>query len=162
MPEAVASFEEYRDMVKTNAGKLQKKHPRCLADGNELLRFQGTTVACSLGINGSSGLCTLDHCGVCQILRHGFGSSGIFTSSTSGKAIDSIVVCKERPPARKSVILCRVIAGRIHDPLREIEEEGDLEFDSLAGEMSSDSDIGELYLLNPSALLPCFVVIHKS
>ncbi|KAI4299242.1 hypothetical protein L6164_032719 [Bauhinia variegata] len=168
MPKAIASFEEYRDMVKTNAGKLQKKHPRCLADGNELLRFHGTTVACSMGRNGSSSLCTLDHCGLCQILRHGFstknefhGSMGVLTASTSRKACDSIVVSEERPLLRKSVIVCRVIAGRVHNPRQEIQEEGDFDCDSFANKISSHSDIEELYLLDPRALLPCFVVIYK-
>ena len=52
MQRTLARFEEYRETVKIKASKLPKKHPRCLADGNELLRFYGTTVACSLGVNG--------------------------------------------------------------------------------------------------------------
>ena len=57
MHRTLARFEEYREAVKVKASKLSKKHPRCLADGNELLRFYGTTVLCSLGTNGSSTLC---------------------------------------------------------------------------------------------------------
>ncbi|KAJ8438314.1 hypothetical protein Cgig2_018794 [Carnegiea gigantea] len=50
-------------MVKIKASKPpNKKHPRCLADGNELLRFYGTTMACSLGLAGSSSLCVLEKC----------------------------------------------------------------------------------------------------
>lgn len=154
-------------MVKAKADKLQRKHPRCVADGNELLRFHGTTIACSLGINSCYSLCTLDYCGVCQILRHGFstnkefqGSLGVYTTSTSGKAFDSISIMTshERPFPRKSVIVCRVIAGRIYSPL---EEKVDSEFDSLAEKINGHSDVEELYLLNPKALLPCFVVIYK-
>ncbi|KAG9153810.1 hypothetical protein Leryth_005938 [Lithospermum erythrorhizon] len=104
MPKTLARFEEYREMVKTKASKLPKKHPRCIADGNELLRFHGTTVACSLGINGSSSLI----------------------------------------------------------PLEKIQEiAGQTGFDSLAGKVGLYSNIEELYLLNPRALLPCFVVICK-
>lgn len=84
--ETFACFEESRDMVRTKAERLQNEHPRCLVDGNELLRFHGTTIACSLGLNGSSTLCTLEQCGVCQILRHGFsankefhGARGVYT-----------------------------------------------------------------------------------
>ncbi|XP_020234027.1 uncharacterized protein LOC109814091 [Cajanus cajan] len=170
IPKTFACFEEYREMVKDKADKLQRKHPRCVVDGNELLRFHGTTIACSLGKNSSYSLCTLDYCGICQILRHGFstnkefrGALGVYTASTSGKAFDSISIMTshERPFPRKSVIVCRVIAGRIYSPIEEIEEKVDSEFDSLAEKTSGYSDVEELYVLNPKALLPCFVVIFK-
>ncbi|XP_061338508.1 uncharacterized protein LOC133285306 [Gastrolobium bilobum] len=158
-----ACFEECREMVKNiNVERKQDKHPRCLVDGNELLRFHGTTVACSLGINGSSSLCTLDQCGVCQILRHGFstnkelhGAVGAFTAFITGKAIDSIG-SSHKPVLRESVIVCRVIAGRVYNPLLEIQGMTDSEFDSFV-----KTDIEELYVLNPRAVLPCFVVIFK-
>ncbi|XP_027343287.1 uncharacterized protein LOC113855857 [Abrus precatorius] len=160
-------FEECREMVRINAEKLQNEQPRCLVDGNELLRFHGTTIACSLGVNGSSSLCTLDQCGVCQILRHGFsanqefqGTVGVFTTSTSGKAIDSIG-SSNKSVLRKSVIVCRVIAGKIHNPLQEIQEVTHSGFDSVIKKINDLSDIEELNVLNPRAVLPCFVVIYK-
>ncbi|KAK7246646.1 hypothetical protein RIF29_41516 [Crotalaria pallida] len=160
----LACFEEYREMIKSKAEKLLKKHPRCVADGNELLRFHGTTIACSLGINSCYSLCTLDYCGICQILRQGFslnmeiqGALGVYTTSTCGKAFDSIKLSDVRPIPRKSVIVCRVIAGRVSSPLEDIQEK----VDSLAEKISVHSDIEELYLLNPNALLPCFVLIYK-
>lgn len=180
LPTTFSRFEEYREMVKLNADKSQKKQPRCVADGNELLRFHGTTITCSLGTNRSSGLCTSRYCNVCQILRHGsytnkefHGSFGIFTTSTCGKAfesIDSSVFDNMRYShrQRKCVIVCRVIAGRIlHCPVDHdheiIEESGNDGFDSLAEKRSnSNSEIDEeLYVLNPSAILPCFVVIFR-
>ncbi|CAK8530417.1 unnamed protein product [Lathyrus sativus] len=169
MPKTLTCFEEYREMVKIKANKLHtKNHPRCLVDGNEVLMFHGTNIACSLGINNSHSLCTLDYCGVCQILRHGFstnkefqGALGVYTSSTSGKAFDSIVAYDEKEFTRKSVIVCRVIAGRVHCPIEEIQEKVELVFDSLVEKMSDSSDVEELYLLNSKALLPCFVVIYK-
>ena len=167
MPKILSCFEEYREMVKINASNLQTKHPRCLADGYELLRFHGTTVACSLGINGSSSLCTLEHCGICQILRNGFlltrnfhGKLGVFVTSTCGKAYESVEITK-KTSLRKSVIVCRVIAGRVRSPLEEIQEMDDNGFDSLAEKVSSTLDIEELFVLSPRALLPCFVVIYK-
>ncbi|XP_076905506.1 uncharacterized protein LOC143561268 [Bidens hawaiensis] len=45
MQKTLARFEEYRELVKTKASKLPKKHPRFLADGNELQRFYGATIA---------------------------------------------------------------------------------------------------------------------
>ncbi|GAB4846227.1 hypothetical protein Ancab_025224 [Ancistrocladus abbreviatus] len=169
MQKTIARFEEYREMVKIKASKLPKKHPRCLADGNELLRFYGTTVACSLGLNGSSNLCVSEKCSVCRIIRQGFstkkeikGGIGVFTTSTSGRAFESIEIPQEDQSMRKALIVCRVIAGRVHRPLENVQElAGQTGFDSLAGKVGLYSNIEELYLLNPRALLPCFVVICR-
>ena len=169
-PKTFASFEECRQTAKINAEKLQNRNPRCSADGNELMRFHGATIACSLGVNDSSSLCTFDQCGVCQILRHGFstnqefhGAVGVLTTATSGQAFGSISIgsSDEEPLMRKCVIVCRVIAGRVHDPLQEIQEVTDSGFDSLVKKISCESDIEELCVLNPRAVLPCFVVIYK-
>ncbi|OAY55021.1 uncharacterized protein LOC110610892 [Manihot esculenta] len=170
MQKTLARFEEYREMVKTKANKLPKKHPRCIADGNELLRFYGTTVACSLGLNGCSSLCVSEKCCVCRIIRNGFsakkelkGGIGVFTTSTSGRAFESIEIFEQDPSVRKALIVCRVIAGRVHKPLDNIQQiSGQTGFDSLAGKVGLYSNIEELYLLNPRALLPCFVVICKT
>lgn len=170
MQKTLALFEEYRETVKMKASKLPKKHPRCLADGNELLRFHGTTIACSLGTNGSSGLCASEKCSVCQIIRHGFsgneetkGGIGVFTTSTSGRALESIETDEDDTSVKKALLVCRVIAGRVHKPLDNYQElVGQCAFDSLAGKVGLYANIEELYLLNPKALLPCFVVICKT
>jgi hypothetical protein len=165
----LARFEEYRETVKQRASKLPKKHPRCLADGNELLRFYGTTVSCSLGTNNSSSLCSSDKCNVCHIIRHGFSQKnemkdgiGVFTTSTSGRAFESIEIHSDNAAEKKALLVCRVIAGRVHKPLENLEEiAGQIGFDSLAGKVGLYANIEELYLLNPRALLSCFVVICK-
>ncbi|GMH24322.1 hypothetical protein Nepgr_026165 [Nepenthes gracilis] len=165
----IARFEEHRETVKIKASKLPKRHPRCLADGNELLRFHGTTVACPLGLNGSSSLCALEKCSACRIIRHGFPSNrgtdsgiGIFTTSTSRRAFERIELEEENGVMRKALMVCRVIAGRVHRPLENAEEmAGQSGFDSVAGKVGVHSNVEELYLLNPRALLPCFVVICK-
>lgn len=171
MQKTLAQFEEYREIVKIKASKLAKKHPRCLADGNELLRFHGATVECCLGMKGSSSLCASEKCRVCRILRHGFPSKkekeasggtgiGVFTASTSSRAFETI---EGNPTVRKALIVCRVIAGRVHRPLENMQEMvGQSGFDSVAGKVGVHSNIEELYLLSPRALLPCFVVIYKS
>jgi hypothetical protein len=179
----LSRFEEYRESVKLKASKLPKKHPRCLADGNELLRFHGATLSCALGSSGS--LCASDRCAVCRIIRHGFSSSsskegragagvGVFTTSTSGRAFDSVVLDDAAADdgkdaaagtgtgTRRALLVCRVIAGRVHKPLENLKEfVGQTGFDSLAGKVGPYANIEELYLLNPRALLPCFVVICK-
>ncbi|XP_031126336.1 uncharacterized protein LOC116028687 [Ipomoea triloba] len=170
MQKTLAEFEEYRERVKIKASKLAKKHARCLADGNELLRFHGTTVECNLGANDSSSLCTSEKCNVCQILRRGFiikkeinGGVGVFTASTSSRALEDIELSCGNQAKRKALIVCRVIAGRVHRPLENVEElAGQSGFDSLAGKVGLYSNVEELFLLDPRALLPCFVVICKA
>lgn len=171
MQNTIAQFEEYRELVKIKANKLPKKHPRCMADGNELLRFYGSTLECSLGMKRTATLCSSDTCIVCRILRNGFltkkesssNNIGVFTASTSSRAFQSIQINEESVPSmKKALIVCRVIAGRVHRPLENVEEiAGQSGFDSLAGKVGLHSNIEELYLLSPRALLPCFVVIYK-
>lgn len=162
-----ACFEKCREMVKKNVESQQNAHPRCLVDGNELLMFHGTTIACSLGISGSSDLCTLDQCGLCQILRHGFsanqdfhGTTGVFTTSTCAKAIE-FVCSSNRPFTRMCVIVGRVIAGRINSSLQDNQEMNHSRYDSLVKKISDQLDIEELNVLNPAAILPCFAVIYR-
>ncbi|PON64821.1 Poly(ADP-ribose) polymerase, catalytic domain containing protein [Trema orientale] len=161
-------FEDYRETVKIKARRQSKKvDPRCLADGNELLRFYATTVACSLGRSGgSSGLCNMVKCGVCRILRNGFsanndfvGRVGIFATSTSERALDYVEAQLNK---RKALFVCRVIAGKIHSPLRQFEQGfSDSGCDSLAWKVGRNREAEELFVLSPRALLPCFVVIYK-
>ncbi|RVW94714.1 hypothetical protein CK203_029852 [Vitis vinifera] len=74
------------------------------------------------------------------------------------ESFESIEVYDEDPSIRKALIVCRVIAGRVHRPLENIQDmAGQSGFDSLAGKVGLYSNIEELYLLNPRALLPCFV-----
>ncbi|CAH8372116.1 unnamed protein product [Eruca vesicaria subsp. sativa] len=168
----VAEFENYRELVKIRATKLSKKHARCMADGNEFLGFYGTTLTCSLGLSktSSSNLCFSDQCGVCQILRHGFvsktrqdGIKGVLTASTCSTSLECIEMERGRSSgAVRAVVLCRVIAGRVHKPMKKFEDaNGFSEFDSLALKVGPNAILEELYLLSTKALLPCFVIIFK-
>ncbi|KAL6010736.1 hypothetical protein ACLOJK_001178 [Asimina triloba] len=148
-------FEDYRNSIKAKASK----HPRCIADGNELLRFHCTTFACSIGLNGSRHLCNLiPDCNVCSIIRNGFkanGSKGICTTAASGGAheVARILPAKEK----RAMLVCRVIAGRVkknHDMAEE--------FDSVAGSSGIQPNLDELYVFSPRAILPCFVVIYRA
>ncbi|KAJ1260456.1 hypothetical protein BS78_10G234000 [Paspalum vaginatum] len=177
MERSVDRFKEYAEEVKGRAAKVPQKHPRCIADGNELLQFHGTTISCSLGAGGSHSLCTSSACNVCRIIRNGFSAAresrnggGVFTTSTSKQALE----CLQESSAagggnaraggvQHALIVCRVIAGRIHRPLEKLRDlAGQPGFDSVAGQVGAGSNIEELYLLNPSALLPCFVVICRA
>jgi hypothetical protein len=165
----ISKFEEYRDSIKAKATNLSKKHPRCIADGNELLRFHCTTFVCSLGLNGSSNLCnTTSQCNVCSIIKHGFklsGGNGILTTATSGKAHDKASSVLEvsgcESDERRAMLVCRVIAGRVKKNM-EGSSNGVEECDSVsAGDVGAYSNLDELYVYNPRAILPCFVVIYR-
>ena len=72
----VRRFEEYKESIKERAssGEGRKNNPRCVADGNELLRFHCTTFTCSLGAAGGTALCRAPpaQCKLCSIVRDGF------------------------------------------------------------------------------------------
>lgn len=174
-PKTMAKFEEYRDSIKFKSTK--KQYPRCVADGNELLRFHSTSLLCSLGLNGSSNLCSsIPNCSICSIIRNGFrvvGGKGILTTATSGKADDhsnaaaGVVLAEEEEEKNKggdpkrAMLVCRVIAGRVMKNAAFVAEE---EYDSVAGANTGGgvySSLEELYVFNPRAILPCFVVIYS-
>ncbi|KAL4281828.1 hypothetical protein GQ457_03G032760 [Hibiscus cannabinus] len=164
-PKTISGFEEYRDSIKSKANKLPKKHPRCIADGNELLRFHCTSFACSLGLSGSTNLCNaIPKCNVCSIIKNGFkvaqetNGKGILTTATSGKAHDKATGINEDGDCEKrAMLVCRVIAGKVKKNM-----DGNMEdYDSVAGDVGLYSDLDELFVLNPKAILPCFVVIYR-
>ncbi|KAF7829862.1 PolyADP-ribose polymerase [Senna tora] len=157
----ISRFEEYRECIKA---KATKKHPRCIADGNELLRFHCTTLVCSLGLNGSSNLCnSIPQCNVCNIIKNGLklkvGGKGILTTATSGKAHDKAEV--EEGDENRAMLVCRVIAGRVKKNVEGSNSMGMEEYDSVGGSVGAYSNLDELYVFNPRAILPCFVVIYR-
>ncbi|WOL18534.1 hypothetical protein Cni_G27331 [Canna indica] len=153
----ITRFEDYRDSIKIKAGKLAKKHPRCTADGNELLRFHRAALGCSIGHNGASGLCSsTPQCDLCGIIRDGFKidmHGRIQTMATSGRAHDAANVDADE----HAMLVCRVIAGRVKRKQDDVEE-----YDSVAGATGIYSNLDELFVFNPRAILPCFVVIYRS
>ncbi|KAE8683560.1 hypothetical protein F3Y22_tig00111200pilonHSYRG00096 [Hibiscus syriacus] len=160
----ISKFEEYRDSIKSKATKLPKKHPRCIADGNELLRFHCTTFACSLGLNGSSNLCnSIPNCNVCSIIKNGFkvvqelNGKGILTTATSGKAHD-MAAGVEDGNEKRAMLVCRVIAGRVQ---KSTEGGNSEDYDSVGGDVGVYSNLDELYVFNHKAIFPCFVVIYR-
>jgi hypothetical protein len=74
----VKRFEQYKESIKDRASGSgadgNKKNARCVADGNELLRFHCTTFTCSIGAAGGTALCRAPatQCKLCAIIRDGF------------------------------------------------------------------------------------------
>ncbi|MFS8006704.1 putative transcription factor C2H2 family [Helianthus anomalus] len=156
----IQRFEDCRDAVKTRATATAS---RCAADGNELLRFHCTTISCSLGSRNSTTLCSaVPGCGVCTVIRHGFQSTksgGAWTTASSGRAHDCLEVDAR---GRRAMLVCRVIAGKVKRVEEHAPPEDDEVYDSMAGSAGLYSNLEELYVYNPKAILPCFVVIYKT
>lgn len=143
LPRTVTRFEEYRELVKTgsdgdNDGS-REDHARCVADGNEVMRFQ------CLGSTSSTG----GACDGAWSFQFGKGAA-LCTFSGSGVAHESAGGGR----GRKAMLVCRVIAGRVrkYDP---VYNSGRVGYDSVSGEN------GELLVFDSRAVLPCFLIIYK-
>lgn len=143
---------------------------RCVADGNERLRFYCSTMLCTLG----AGVCGSPYCCTCSILRHGFAGKqadvdGIATYSSGRAAHASLPDDVEREFAflqvRRAMLVCRVVAGRVGRGAADDKVAYDsmvplLPTSSFAAATRGDDDV-ELLVFNPRAVLPCFVIIYS-
>ncbi|XP_058772898.1 uncharacterized protein LOC131646999 [Vicia villosa] len=148
----VSRFEEYRESVKARSGSgsvnsdsedNHEENARCVADGNEVMRFHclgptsgggpygGASVGLFPGGKGTA-ICTFS------------GSSGAHESSGCGRG-------------RRAMLVCRVIAGRVSKQAGFMDSllDGRVGFDSVSG------DNGELLVFDSRAVLPCFLIIYK-
>lgn len=141
----VTRFEEYRDAVKSSAHVAAGESEdlsRCIADGNEMMRFQclGPTnggPVCDAG--GAWGLNAVKGSDICTFS----GSRGAHDAAGGGKG-------------RRAMLVCRVIAGRVCKRLGlDSLLEDRVGFDSVSGEDD------ELLVFDSRAVLPCFLVIYK-
>ncbi|XP_057810899.1 uncharacterized protein LOC131025244 [Salvia miltiorrhiza] len=141
-------FEEYRDAVRHRAGcaaagDAGEDHARCIADGNEVMRFY------CLGATAAGG--AYETCGGAWAFQ-GCKRAAVCTYSGSGAAHESAGGGR----GRRAMLVCRVIAGRVFKGLgldSLIQER--VGYDSVGGEN------GELLVFDTRALLPCFLIIYK-
>ncbi|CAL4994863.1 unnamed protein product [Urochloa decumbens] len=164
----VKRFEEYKEGIKERAsGEEGKKNARCVADGNELLRFHCTSFTCSIGAGGSTALCraTAAQCKLCGIIRDGFrvdGDGRIATMATSGRAHDMAQGISDSDGEKKAMLVCRVVAGRVKKACSDTNSSEDGDYDSVSPSSEGVySDLDELFVFNPRAILPCFIVIYS-
>lgn len=156
-------FEEYREIVKSKSSNIE----RLAVDGNEVLKFYGTILACSLGINEFSRICYRESCGVYRMI----GLRLLEVEEPVGLSDDSRCadqkVMKEcgvdnKVRGRKVVVVCRVIAGRVARcrgrgvGLVEGREGG---FDSVVSSCTDRSE--KLAVLDARAVLPCFAIVYN-
>ncbi|GMI65826.1 hypothetical protein HRI_000251900 [Hibiscus trionum] len=160
-------FEEYRQIVKSKSANIFQ---RLAVDGNELLRFHGTIVTCSLGNNGLSRICNKKSCGVCRMigLVGSTGKESVALSNDSRRAhwkVTKECSVTDTICTRKAIVVCRVIAGRVARcrgrgfGLVEGREGGFDSVVSLAKDPMEGSE--ELIALNARAVLPCFVILYN-
>lgn len=149
---------------------VRRRDERCIADGNELLRFHCSTFLCDLGLDGNSSICNQQYCSVCGIIKSGFSPKldGISTLSTSWRAHGAIPADIEEEfkfmNVKRAMLVCRVVAGRIACDSEDVDKE-DGGFDSVVGRGGSGAstrvDEEELVVFNPRAVLPCFVIVYN-
>ncbi|KAJ6309940.1 hypothetical protein OIU76_014813 [Salix suchowensis] len=171
-PKILSRFEEYREFVKAKAARNSKRRDeRCIADGNELLRFYCSTFMCDLGLNDQdSSICNQQYCSVCGVIKSGFSPKmdGISTLSTSWRAHTAIPEEIEEEfkfmNVKRAMLVCRVVAGRVGCELDEDVDKQDGGADSVLGRGGSGVhtrlDEQELLVFNPRAVLPCFVIVY--
>ncbi|KAL7134910.1 hypothetical protein ABFS83_11G057100 [Erythranthe nasuta] len=156
-PRILTRFEDHREFVKSRAAAktIKQRDERCIADGNELLRFHCTTFICGL----DSTICSHQYCSACGIIRTGFSHKmdGISTMPTSWKAHAAVPEDLEEEfsfmHVKRALLVCRVVAGRVGcEP--GLADKTDPGFDSLVGQGD------ELLVFNPKAVLPCFVIVY--
>uniref|UniRef100_A0A0E0R4Q2 C2H2-type domain-containing protein n=1 Tax=Oryza rufipogon TaxID=4529 RepID=A0A0E0R4Q2_ORYRU len=149
----IKRFEQHKEAVKEkarSAGDEAGRNPRCVADGNELLRFHCTTFACSLGLAGGTALCCASSVD---------GNGRITTMATSGRAHDTAEVSPDGE--KRAMLVCRVVAGRVKK-LHSSNSSEDHDCDSVSPcSEGVYSDLDELFVFSPRAILPCFVVIYS-
>ncbi|KAL9151544.1 hypothetical protein ABFS82_11G058600 [Erythranthe guttata] len=158
-PRILTRFEDHREFVKSRAAAaktIRQRDERCIADGNELLRFHCTTFICGL----DSTICSHQYCSACGIIRTGFSHKmdGISTMPTSWKAHAAVPEDLEEEfsfmHVKRALLVCRVVAGRVGcEP--GLADKTDPGFDSLVGQEDD-----ELLVFNPKAVLPCFVIVY--
>ncbi|XP_068638346.1 uncharacterized protein [Aristolochia californica] len=165
----LARFEEYREAIKAKATKHGGRwNERCIADGNELLRFHCSTFLCSLGQDDYCGLCGHEFCSVCGIIRSGFSPKldGIPTMASSRRAHDAIPDELEEEfrfmNVKRAMLVCRVVAGRVASEVGDNDKE-DGGYDSVVvrGEAHQGGPEDELLVFSPRAVLPCFVIVYS-
>ncbi|CAL9091180.1 unnamed protein product [Musa textilis] len=131
----VARFEEHRAAVR--AGASRSDDARCAADGNEMMRFH-----CGVG-----GGVVYDAGVTCSVVRSaGKKVVGVRTFAGSGGAHAS----GGGGAGRRAMLVCRVIAGRVR---AESDTESQVE--------SVSRGDGELLVFDPTAVLPCFLIIYQ-
>ncbi|GMH26404.1 hypothetical protein Nepgr_028247 [Nepenthes gracilis] len=166
-------FEEFREAVKAGASRADRGSwgkERAMVDGNEILCFHGASVTCGLGSDGGQRICEERSCGVCRLIRtaccsplDGVGPT-VMSLNSCGAHKKAVKRCGDGG-SRKAIVICRGIAGCVarfkrSDAFECGEAAAAVDSVLLCDDGRSDDD-QELLMFNPSAVLPCFVVVYN-
>ncbi|KAI4306187.1 hypothetical protein L6164_029484 [Bauhinia variegata] len=153
-------FDKYREKVKQKAAEQYPKHTRSIVDGNELLRFYGTSISCCHGKSNRNlyDLCKDPSCRLCRIIQSNFDQKCIKQNGFELNSISEIGTNANTRAknVKRAVIVCRVIAGV---PVNEIDDEN--EGRNTTGSEEQQLSLEEFVVENPSAVLPCFVIVFS-
>ncbi|KAH7687712.1 ADP-ribosylation-containing protein [Dioscorea alata] len=141
----VSRFEDYRAAVQAAAEGANDG--RCAADGNEMMRFQCAPPSSSASAAAAAVSAADDVIYDARVVACSTG--GIRTFAGSGGAHESVGGGSGR--GRRSMLVCRVIAGRVRSGT--CEPSGRFE--------SVSSGRGELLVFDSRAVLPCFLIIYR-
>lgn len=145
-PRTVTRFEEYREIVKTRAeltgGTTREENARCVADGNEMMRFY--CLGPAGGVHEARGDAWVFPGGKGARACTFSGSGGAHESAGGGRG-------------RRAMLVCRVVAGRVTKQVGfdSLIDDCRVGFDSVSG------DNGELLVFDSRAVLPCFLIIYR-
>ncbi|KAH1132982.1 hypothetical protein GLYMA_05G056600v4 [Glycine max] len=148
-PRTVSRFEEFREAMKGRAaaglaeGNDGEENARCIADGNEVMRFH------CLGPAGDGG----PYDAGCAWSFPEKKGAAICTFSGSGGAHETAGGGR----GRRAMLVCRVVAGRVSKQLGFL----DSLLDKRVGFDSVSRDNGELLVFDSRAVLPCFLIIYR-
>ncbi|TKY57374.1 hypothetical protein E2542_SST21822 [Spatholobus suberectus] len=158
--EVLERFEKYRENVKKVASEQYPRHPRSTVDGNELLRFYGTTMRCFQGKSAKKvyDLCKDPSCYLCQIIQFNFNTRcAEIHLNTSGKDLGNRTTATATVRSvKKAAIICRIIAGTAAN-----EVDGEYEGSHSTGLGEMRFSLEKFVEKNPSSILPCFVIIFS-
>ncbi|XP_027368609.1 uncharacterized protein LOC113874588 [Abrus precatorius] len=156
--EVLERFEEYRENVKKNACEQYPRHPRSTVDGNELLRFYGTTMRCFQRKSTKKVYdpCKDPSCCLCQIIQFNLHTQypKVHLNTSDRELSNRRTATARVHNVKRSAIICRIIAGTA---VNEVYGEGS--DSSGLGEMQFSLE--EFVVKNPSSILPCFVIIFS-
>ncbi|KAH7844118.1 hypothetical protein Vadar_024544 [Vaccinium darrowii] len=164
--ETVERFERYREVVKTRAREQHKRHLRSTVDGNELLQFYGTTMNCFRGRKPRTvprAACKDLTCRVCRLIQSGFNTAytrknGIQLSTSSEELSEDMIKLIKGRNVTRAVIVCRMIAGTVVNAVNARSRHEEYDSIKVQGDHSKSD---HLIVQDPSAVLPCFVVIFN-
>ncbi|XP_050369036.1 uncharacterized protein LOC126787154 [Argentina anserina] len=157
--ETLEMFEKYREKVKKVAKERCMRHPRITVDGNELMRFYCTTMACcNVESRRVPELCNGPTCRVCRLIHSSFDTeyvleNGIQLSTSS----ENTIAVTRASKAKRAVIVCRTIAGSIVN----VDDQEYDESESIGNRNLHSTTTEYLLVQNPSAVLPCFVIVFN-